>query len=134
MPRAPGTAGALGAIPLHFVLARLAPVPHALAVAAVTAAGIWASQRYAERVGEKDPQSVVIDEVAGTLIAMGLVRKKSLGVQLSALVLFRALDIGKPGVIDRVQHAKPAGLGIMADDLVAGVVAGLMSRWFGRGK
>src|SRR5689334_9411798 len=92
VPRAPATAGAVGAVPLHVLPSRLAPVPHALAVVGVTAVGIWAAQRHAERLGEKDPQSVVIDEVAGTLIAMGLVRRRSLAVQLTALVLFRALD------------------------------------------
>jgi phosphatidylglycerophosphatase A len=132
VPRAPGTAGAIGALPLHFVLSRLGPVPHALAVLGVTAVGTWAAQRHAERLGEKDPQSIVIDEVAGTLIAMGLVRRRSLGVQLAALVLFRAFDITKPGLVDRVQHVKPIGLGIMADDVVAGVLAGVASRWLRR--
>jgi phosphatidylglycerophosphatase A len=131
-PRAPGTLGAIGALPVHWVLARLAPVPHALIVAAVTAAGVWASGRRAAALCEKDPQSIVIDEVAGTLIALGIVRKKSLAVQLAALVLFRIFDITKPGPIDRAQYAKPVGLGIMADDILAGVAAGVAARWLGR--
>ncbi|HMJ13525.1 MAG TPA: phosphatidylglycerophosphatase A [Polyangiaceae bacterium] len=129
---APGTWGSLGAVPLHWVLSRLAPVPHALIVAAVTAAGIWAAGRRAEILCEKDPQSIVIDEVAGTLIALGIVRRKSLATQLAALVLFRILDITKPGLIDRAQHAKPIGVGIMADDVLAGLGAGLGALWWGR--
>ncbi len=131
-PRAPGTLGAIGALPVHWVLSRLAPVPHALLVAAITAAGVWASGRRAEVLCEKDPQSIVIDEVAGTLIALGIVRQKSLAVQLAALVLFRIFDITKPGPIDRAQYAKPVGLGIMADDILAGVAAGFAARWLGK--
>lgn len=124
-PVAPGTVGSLGAVPLHFVLRRLSPMGHLAVVAVLTGVGIWASQREAERLGEKDPQSVVIDEVVGTLMAMGLVRDRSLGVQLLALALFRALDIAKPGPVDRVQYVEPPGIGIMADDVLAGILAGL---------
>lgn len=130
--RAPGTMGSLGALPVHWVLSRVAPVPHALLVAALTAAGIWAAGRRATILCEKDPQSIVIDEVAGTLIALGIVRRKSLATQLAALVLFRVFDITKPGPIDRAQYAKPAGLGIMADDILAGLAAGFAASWLGK--
>jgi phosphatidylglycerophosphatase A len=128
-PIAPGTVGSLGAIPLHLFLRSLGPVPYWTATALVTALGVWASERVCKASGEKDPQWIVIDEVAGTLIAMGLVRKRSLAVRLAALVIFRALDIKKPGLVDRAQHWKPEGLGVMADDLIAGLAAGLMARW-----
>ena len=131
---APGTVGSLGAVPLHLLLRTLSPPAHALAVVAVSAIGIWAADRYAERVGEIDPQTAVIDEVAGTLIALGLVRHRGLGAHALAFVLFRALDIVKPGPIATVQHAQPRGLGIMIDDLMAGVLAGLSARWWTRGR
>ena len=126
--RAPGTVGSLGAVPLHLLLRRLSPLGHLLAVLAATGAGIWSAQREAEESGQSDPQRVVIDEVAGTLIAMGLVRDRGLGRQLAALLLFRLLDIWKPGPIRRAEHAQPAGLGIMLDDLLAGAGAGLLAR------
>ncbi len=128
-PTAPGTVGSLGALPLHFALRALGPVPYWTGVAVVSALGIWASQRVSRLSGEKDPQWVVIDEVAGTLIAMGLVSRRSLAVRLAAMLVFRVLDITKPGPIDKAQYLKPAGLGIMADDLLAGVAAGVMTRW-----
>lgn len=127
-PVAPGTVGSLGAIPLHLILRRLNPVAHVIAVVGVTAAGVWASQKVADELGLKDPQLVVIDEVAGVLMAMGLVRGAPLAEAL-ALVAFRVLDITKPGIIRRAERAEPAGLGIMLDDVTAGLMAGLAIRW-----
>ena len=125
---APGTVGSLGAIPLHLLLRRISPLGHAAVVVVVSALGIWASGKYADSIGEEDPPSAVIDEVAGTLIALGLVRGKGLAAGALALAAFRLLDITKPGFIDTAQHAEPNGLGIMLDDLIAGILAGLSVR------
>lgn len=126
-PRAPGTVGSIGAVPLHLLLS-LTPAPvHVLCVLALSAAGIWAAQRYALASGENDPQRVVIDEVAGTAIAMGCVRAAPVAVQLAALVLFRVFDIWKPWPIRRLEHLRPPGVGIMMDDLLAGVFAGALA-------
>jgi phosphatidylglycerophosphatase A len=119
--------GSLGAVPLHFALATLGPLPHAAAIVALTVAGTWAADRVAKAEGTEDPQKVVIDEVCGTLIAMGMVSGASIVVRLAALALFRVLDITKPGPIDSVQRLEPPGVGIMADDLLAGVAAGAMA-------
>lgn len=127
-PLAPGTVGALGAIPLHLLLKALGPGVYLLGTLATVGAGVWAADRTARATGKKDPQEVVIDEVAGTLIAMGIVRGRGVSAELLALLLFRALDILKPGFINTAQHAKPAGLGIMADDVLAGLLAGLIVR------
>ena len=132
-PIAPGTVGSLGTLPLHFALRSLGPVPHTLVTIGLTAAGIWAAQRVSDSLGEKDPSSVVIDEVAGTLLAMGIARPTGIVGELATLALFRVLDITKPGVIDRVQRLRPAGVGIMADDVLAGIGAGVairvVARW-----
>lgn len=119
--------GSLGAVPLHLALSMLGPVPHAAAVVALTAAGTWAANEIARAEGIEDPQKVVIDEVAGTLIAMGMVSGSSWGIRLLALALFRLLDITKPGPIDSVQRLEPPGVGIMADDVLAGLAAGAMA-------
>jgi phosphatidylglycerophosphatase A len=125
VPLAPGTMGALGAVPLHYLLKRFNPAVYFAAVAIISAVGIWSADEMAKLLGEKDPQCVVIDEVAGTLIAMGMVQKRGTKAELLALALFRAYDILKPGPVGKAEHAKPPGLGIMADDLVAGLLAGL---------
>jgi phosphatidylglycerophosphatase A len=133
-PIAPGTVGTLGALPLHFLLRRLGPVPYLCSVATVTAIGLWASEREAARLGDEDPQSVVIDEVAGVLLALALVNGRGWKAEAAAVALFRLFDIWKPGLVDRVQHAKPPGLGIMLDDLAAGLMAGLSARWLFLGR
>ena len=108
-------------------LATLGPLPHAAAIVALSVVGTWASNEVARAEGIEDPQKVVIDEVCGTLIAMGMVSQASWGIRLLALALFRVLDITKPGPIDAVQRLEPPGVGIMADDLLAGLAAGAMA-------
>ena len=125
---APGTVGSIGAVPLHLVLRRLPLALHWAAIVVLSLVGIWASDRVARVLGVKDPQRVVVDEVAGTLIAMGMVRDLGPYVAAAALVLFRFFDIVKPGPIGRAEHAEPPGLGIMLDDLVAGACAGAVTR------
>jgi phosphatidylglycerophosphatase A len=112
---------------LHLALTLLGPIPHAAAIVALSVAGAWASNEVAKAEGIEDPQKVVIDEVCGTLIAMGMVSSGGVGIRILALALFRVLDITKPGPIDSVQRLEPPGVGIMADDLLAGVAAGAMA-------
>ena len=123
-PFAPGTVGSLFAIPLHLFAATLPAFWHVVLVLAVTLMGTLASQSVAISQQVEDPQLVVIDEVAGVLIAMGMVRDAPWWVLALAWLLFRALDITKLGPVGWAEHAKPKGLGIMADDLVAGLIAG----------
>ena len=125
-PKAPGTVGSVGAVPLHLLLMRLPLAYHVGAIVAITVVGTWAAQRVSDNLREKDPQRVVVDEVAGTLIAMAFVRDDGFVAGALALVLFRVFDITKPGPIRRAEHAKPPGLGIMLDDLLAGLVAGVL--------
>jgi len=128
-PFAPGTVGTLGALPLYWALRRVSLPAYLATLAGVTAAGVWAAQKESERLGQADPPSVVIDEVAGTLLALAFVRGRGWRSELTAVALFRLFDIWKPGPIRRVEAAQPAGVGIMADDLLAGALAGILSRW-----
>jgi phosphatidylglycerophosphatase A len=128
-PVAPGTVGTLGALPLAYGLHALGTGAYWAGTAAVTLGGTWAADRTSRELGEKDPQSVVIDEVSGALIAIGLAAPGGFWACLFALVLFRLLDIKKPGSIDAAQHLKPAGVGIMADDVLAGAIAGIVARF-----
>jgi len=125
-PVAPGTVGTVGTLPLVYALSRLGPVAYWLGTVAVTLLGVWASGRYARDRGEKDPGSAVIDEVSGTLIAVGFVLGSGWLPIIAAVLLFRLFDIWKPGPIDTAQKL-PGGLGIMADDVLAGLAAGALA-------
>lgn len=124
---APGTIGSFGALPLHFGLRALGPGPHAAATLFLTLLGVWAANRVAADLKDEDPGSVVIDEVVGTLLALGIAWPLGWPGQIAAFALFRLFDIVKPGPIDTVQRLRPPGVGIMADDVLAGIAAGLVT-------
>ena len=131
-PVAPGTAGSLVAVLLGAGLLWVSPVALPVAVLAAAFGGLWAVT--VARAGD-DPGWVVIDEFAGQWIAMLPLARPTPGGLLAAFLLFRFLDVVKPGPIgwaDR-QHG-PAG--VMADDLIAGAIAAgilwaVQSRWPG---
>src|SRR5712692_4247507 len=122
----PGSWGSAATILLWWILTRwIAPnwqpwLALLLAVLAVLA-GIPAATRVARAAALKDPQFVVIDEVAGQLITLiaAPVSWKSL---LLGFILFRGFDIVKPPPLRRLEHL-PEGVGIVADDVGAGLYA-----------
>jgi len=95
-----------------------------LLILLVTLAGIWAASRAEKLIRKKDPSIVVIDEVAGQMIALlsGPFWLPTWWSILSAFILFRLFDVWKPYPIRRLE-ALESGLGIMADDIVAGAYA-----------
>jgi phosphatidylglycerophosphatase A len=120
VPKAPGTMGSLGAIPLYLLVARQGRTGVAVAAVVVTAVGVWAASVVARELGKKDPQIVVVDEVAGLLVTMLPMREVSwLGVGLG-FALFRFFDMLKPWPIRKLE-ALPGGWGIVLDDIAAGV-------------
>ena len=92
-----------------------------LIVFVVTLIGIPAATHVARALGKKDPSVVVIDEVAGQMIALigAVLDWKSM---FAALILFRVFDITKPFPLRRLEHL-PEGWGIMLDDVGAGLYA-----------
>jgi phosphatidylglycerophosphatase A len=120
-PKGPGTFGTLGAIPVYVLAARWGLVGVGAAAAAVILAGVWSASVVARDLGVKDPQIVVIDEVAGFLVTM-LGTRVSLQAVLAGFVLFRLFDITKPWPIRRIERL-PSGWGIVLDDVAAGVLA-----------
>lgn len=127
-PFAPGTVGSLGALPLYWVVRRLAAPSYWGIWGALVGAGIWAAARLASQQGESDPSEVVIDEVIGVLLSLGLVRGRGVLAAAAAFSLFRYLDITKPGPIRRAEQVGPPGVSILLDDVVAGLGAGLLAR------
>jgi len=126
-PIAPGTAGSLAALAL-FAFIRWIGVPaiELSAIVAVFAIGVWAAHGTEVALARKDPGVVVIDEVLGMLITLALLPVSLTGIALGFL-LFRALDVIKPYPAAQLEHLH-GGLGIMADDAMAGLYAHIALR------
>lgn len=123
-PVAPGTAGSLVGLALALPLLRLPVWAYLAVTAAVCAVGVVASGRAEAHFGRKDAGAIVIDEVAGMLLT--LTATGGTPAELAAgFLLFRVLDIVKPFPCRRAEGLK-GGLGVMADDVVAGLYACLL--------
>jgi len=133
LPLMPGTFGSLVGIGIFLLLARVVGsflvAAVLVAIVTFTFAGIWAGSRTEELSGRKDPGKVVVDEVAGQLIALfplTLFTRWSTVAVIISFILFRFFDIVKPYPADRLQELR-GGWGIMCDDLVAGAYAGIIT-------
>lgn len=130
-PKAPGTAGSLGGLAAAFLLGW--NHTHLLAaLVLLTAPAIWSATRVARNLGADDPSIVVVDEVLGQWVALcGALRFTPLSIAL-AFGLFRLFDIWKPFPVRQLEQLD-GGVGIVADDLAAGVWAALVmlaAGWF----
>ncbi len=127
VPFAPGTVGTAAALPLVLLAGRfLTPWGFAIAALAVTLVGLWAAGVTARLLGQHDPQVVVIDEAAGLFVALiGL--PTHTWMVIGAFLLFRVFDVLKPPPAAGAERLA-GGLGIMADDLIAGAYANLALR------
>jgi len=94
-----------------------------ITLSVVIAAGIWAAGKAEPLLGRHDDPRITIDEVAGMLVSL-LFLPPRLETALFGFAAFRVLDIAKPWPVRRAE-ALPGGLGVMADDLLAGVGANL---------
>jgi phosphatidylglycerophosphatase A len=125
-PVAPGTFGSAVGIVLYFLTWRWPATWQAALLAAISVVGIWASTVAARHFGREDPGYVVVDEIAGQLLTLFLLGVGPIGAA-AGFFIFRALDIVKPWPA-RQFEALPAGLGIMADDLMAGAYGWVLMR------
>lgn len=123
-PKAPGTFGTLAAIPVFFLLTMLMPTPlhYAVAVIIMGLAGIYICGKTADDVGVHDHPAIVWDEFVGFFITMFMVPVSWQSILLGFL-LFRVFDILKPWPISYIDKKMTGGLGIMFDDVLAGVFA-----------
>lgn len=123
----PGTWGTLGALPVAIGITLIGgKAALAVFILVITLAGLWAIGVLQHRLGITDDGRIVVDEVAGMSLALLLIPHTPIAT-LTAFVLFRVLDIAKPlpiGWLDRHVHG---AWGVMADDLLAGILAGLIT-------
>lgn len=124
-PMAPGTVASFLTLCAAWALASVGgQLPVMIAAVGTTAGGMWSAELYARQRGSKDPSECVIDEVAGQLVACAFVPRALFGYAL-AFLLFRLFDIVKPWPIGAAERL-PGGVGIVADDVLAGALAGIM--------
>ena len=124
---APGTAASLAGLGLSWLL-RADPRFQAVGAAAATVLGFWSAGPAAKALGTKDPSEVVIDEVAGMMLALAAL-PVTWKFYLAGFFLFRFFDILKPLGIRQLERL-PGSWGIMLDDLAAGAAVNLLLRLF----
>ena len=130
LPLMPGTWGSLVAVGIFLGFTQLVKGNALVAlvlvsIVVVTFVGIWAASRTEALSGRKDPGKIVVDEVAGQLISLfplTLFVDWSIVAVIISFILFRFFDIVKPYPARRLEALK-GGLGVMCDDLIAGVYA-----------
>jgi phosphatidylglycerophosphatase A len=126
-PIAPGTAGSAAGVFVDRALrATLSSVVHGIVVLVVIVLGVWVSSVVEKSSSKKDPSVVVVDEVAGMLLSYYLLPLSWRGLLIGFFV-FRLFDIVKPFPCRRAEKI-PGGVGIMADDLIAGVYTNIVLR------
>ncbi|MBL7546043.1 MAG: phosphatidylglycerophosphatase A [Bdellovibrionaceae bacterium] len=122
---APGTWGTLATVPVIFLFYRLGPVAYMVGVFIVIILGIFFSDIYEKSLGKHDSSEIVIDEVAGYLIAMTWLPMTWQALTLGFFI-FRFFDILKPFPINLLDRKVGGGLGVMIDDVAAGVITNII--------
>jgi phosphatidylglycerophosphatase A len=122
-PMASGTFGSVVGLLLWWPIAGLGPGAYAVALVLVVLIGTWAADRAQTIFRRHDDGRITIDEVAGMLLSLAWLPAR-IEVVAVAFLLFRVFDIWKPQPA-RAAERLPGGLGVMADDLVAGLYANL---------
>jgi phosphatidylglycerophosphatase A len=127
-PVAPGTAGSLGAVVLAAIAARYLhwpPWSMGVAAIAVLPLAVWAAGRASSDAGKEDPGFVVIDEVVGQWATLAGAAASNWQALLGGFLLFRFFDIWKPAPVRQLEKLH-GGMGIVADDVMAGVYGALV--------
>jgi phosphatidylglycerophosphatase A len=135
VPKAPGTAGSLGALFVAWLLYGhlvIAPIGYAVLALLLLRPAVWAADVMARESSESDPQVVVVDEVVGQWLTLAGATALNWKSWLLGFVLFRLFDIWKPWPVRQMERLS-GGLGIVADDAMAGVYGALVlfaAGWF----
>lgn len=125
LPKAPGTWGSLAALPFAWAIAAwVGPAGLVGGVILLFAAGSWAAGVHARSIGREDPGEIVVDEVAGQWLTLAPVTPDPI-LYLIGFGLFRLFDILKPWPVSWADRAVPGGVGVMLDDVMAGLYGAL---------
>ena len=130
-PKAPGTAGSFVSLIIGLFLLEFLHVSTLFLLSLlITVIAIKQIDIYEKEVGMHDGKEIVIDELAGMWIALaicGINSENMIFMAPLAFIFFRIFDIWKPSIIGRIDREVKGGLGVMGDDVVAGIAAGIAS-------
>lgn len=127
VPKAPGTAGSLVAIPLCYLISRFSPIQATLFIILFMGLSVWVSGEAEKLFSKKDSSQIVIDEMVGMSVTLFFVPWTVTSVVVGFL-LFRIMDIVKPFPIRRLESELSSGWGVVGDDLLAGIYAQVVLR------
>ncbi len=133
LPKAPGTWGSVVGIIIAYPIIKYFPNPNLtimLLAILFSLIGYKLVNEYEDLGGIHDDKRIVIDEIAGILITVGLLgdlKHDTLIKLFLAFISFRILDIWKPSIIGKIDEKAPKGLGVMGDDIVAGAFGGILA-------
>jgi len=122
---APGTLGTVAAIPLYWLFMQTDIIVYSVLTVIASVAGIWICGIATDKLGEHDYDGIVWDEIAGLLITLWFAPCNGQTL-LTGFILFRCFDILKPWPIRWLDQNVSGGLGIMLDDVLAGVFAAVV--------
>ena len=120
MPKAPGTFGTLAAIPVYLLMANFSVLIYSIITVVLFLLGIYLCQKTTDELKVHDHSGIVFDEIVGFLITMIAVPLTWQWI-VAGFILFRLFDILKPWPISWLDKKVHGGLGIMLDDVLAGV-------------
>ena len=121
-PKAPGTFGTLVAIPLYLLLEPLSLINFLIVLTLLSLFSFYIAGKSAQLLGIHDHGGIVIDEICGYLLTMAIAPPGWIWI-VTGFVLFRIFDILKPWPIDYLDKRVSGGIGIVLDDLMAGIYA-----------
>ena len=124
LPLVPGTFGSIFGVGLFYLLKGTTAVTYFLFIFGIIVLGLITSGRMEKLLNKKDPGCIVIDEVAGMLIALSFI-PGDFKIIFLAFLIFRILDTLKPFPASRLQNRHGA-VGVMGDDLIAGIYTNIV--------
>lgn len=124
LPLVPGTFGSLVGVGLFYLLKGTTSVTYSLFIFGIIALGLMTSGRTEKLLNKKDPGCIVIDEVAGMLLALSFI-PYDFRIIFLGFMIFRILDTLKPFPAGKLQHLRGSA-GVLADDLIAGIYTNIV--------
>ncbi len=125
IPFAPGTFGTIAAVPFALLFLVIPPYLHAIYVTCLILAAIFFADKAQEIINKKDPGCIVIDEIAGYVVALSMV-PVTLYTLAAGFLIFRFFDILKPLPVKYFEDSFSGGAGIVLDDIMAGILTAII--------